>query len=181
MANFITQLSKGFVRSAVNQVGRDYGKTISNQIFGDSHATPVRMVKIDRGHVTHSLHHTQQDGVTEVAYHKQEIFNWQDIACLILSPLVIIVGPLVYGVYAAYYLFKNSTTFIVWSDCPKRIADRRHKCGYRLEAQGIHKEKLEVYNIYLDSKTIWKGKIKGFIWLVSFGITLAVNYFLFNI
>lgn len=181
MANFITQLSKGFVRSAVNQVGRDYGKTISNQIFGDAHASPVRMVRKDKSYIAHSLNNIEQDGSTEVAYHKQEIFTWQDIACLILSPLVIIVGPLVYGVYAAYYLFKNSTTFIVWSDCPKRIADRRHKCGYRLEAQGIHKEKLEVYNRYLDSKTIWKGKIKGFIWLVSLGITLVVNYFLFNI
>lgn len=180
MANFITQLSKGFVRSAVNQVGRDYGKTISNQIFGDAHASPVRMVRKDKSYIAHSLNNIEQDGSTEVAYHKQEIVSWQDIACLILSPLMIIVGPLLYGAYATSYLLKKSTTFIVWSDCPKRVADRRYKGGFRLEEQGVHKEKIEVYNGYLDNKTIWKGKIKGVIWLVGMCVTIVVNYYIYK-
>ncbi len=32
-----------FLKSAVNQVGRDLGKVISNQIFKDAHSTPIRM------------------------------------------------------------------------------------------------------------------------------------------
>ena len=40
MGNFIQNLAKGFIRSAVNQVGRDGGKIISNQIYGDAHSTP---------------------------------------------------------------------------------------------------------------------------------------------
>lgn len=32
-----------FLKSAINQVGRDFGKVISNQIFKDAHAAPIRM------------------------------------------------------------------------------------------------------------------------------------------
>lgn len=42
--SFLTQLGKGFIRSAVNQVGRDGGKIISNQIYGNQHSTPIRIV-----------------------------------------------------------------------------------------------------------------------------------------
>ena len=41
---FLSNLGKGFIRSAVNQVGRDGGKVISNNIYGNAHATPVRRV-----------------------------------------------------------------------------------------------------------------------------------------
>lgn len=33
-----------FLKSAINQVGRDLGKVLSNQLFNDSHSTPLRMV-----------------------------------------------------------------------------------------------------------------------------------------
>jgi hypothetical protein len=33
-----------FLKSIINQVGRDTGKVISNQIFKNSHSTPIRMV-----------------------------------------------------------------------------------------------------------------------------------------
>ncbi len=33
-----------FLKSAINQVGRDMGKVVSNQIFKDSHSTPYRRV-----------------------------------------------------------------------------------------------------------------------------------------
>lgn len=47
--SFITNLAKGFVRSTVNQVGRDTGKIISNKIYGDAHATPIKGVKCEKG------------------------------------------------------------------------------------------------------------------------------------
>jgi hypothetical protein len=43
MSKFVKQLAKGFVRSAVNQVGRDGGKVISNKVYGDKHSRPVRV------------------------------------------------------------------------------------------------------------------------------------------
>ena len=33
-----------FLKSAINQVGRDMGKVVSNQVFKDSHSTPYRRV-----------------------------------------------------------------------------------------------------------------------------------------
>lgn len=41
---FAKNLGKGFIRSAVNQVGRDAGKVVSNQVYGDAHSTPHRIV-----------------------------------------------------------------------------------------------------------------------------------------
>ena len=37
-------LGNVFVRSVVREVGRNYGKSISNGLLGNSHATPVRVV-----------------------------------------------------------------------------------------------------------------------------------------
>ena len=38
-------LGEKFISSAVRQVGRDLGKTVSNQLFGDAHSTPIRRVQ----------------------------------------------------------------------------------------------------------------------------------------
>jgi hypothetical protein len=38
---FLGSLTKGFIKSAVNQVGRDGGKVISNKVYGNSHSTPI--------------------------------------------------------------------------------------------------------------------------------------------
>jgi hypothetical protein len=47
--SFLTNLAKGFVRSTVNQVGRDTGKIISNKIYGDAHSTPIKGVRHENG------------------------------------------------------------------------------------------------------------------------------------
>ena len=38
-------LLEKFISSAVRQVGKDTGKVISNGLYGDAHATPVRHIK----------------------------------------------------------------------------------------------------------------------------------------
>ena len=40
-----SSLGQTFIKSMVRQVGRDAGKVVSNKAFGDSHATPIRMVQ----------------------------------------------------------------------------------------------------------------------------------------
>ena len=37
-------LASTFTNSIVREIGRNYGKSISNDLLGDSHSTPVRMV-----------------------------------------------------------------------------------------------------------------------------------------
>jgi hypothetical protein len=41
-------LGEKFISSAVRQIGRDLGKTVSNELFGDAHSTPVRHIKGDQ-------------------------------------------------------------------------------------------------------------------------------------
>ncbi len=48
-----------FLKSAINQVGRDMGKVISNQIFKDSHSTPYRRVGQNYENSTSSNFETQ--------------------------------------------------------------------------------------------------------------------------
>jgi hypothetical protein len=43
--SFLNNLFKGFIRSSVNQVGRDGGRVISNQLYGDSYSSPVRVTQ----------------------------------------------------------------------------------------------------------------------------------------
>lgn len=45
-SSFFGQLVKGFMRSAVNQVGRDGGRVVSNQIYGDAHSAPIRGIGV---------------------------------------------------------------------------------------------------------------------------------------
>ena len=172
----MNSLCKGFIRSAVNQVGRDYGRTISNQIFGDSHATPVRVVKTDRSNILWAP--GQPNKENEIEYHKQDIINWQDVACLMLSPLMILIGPIVYGIFTLIYLFKDTTAFTVYTNEPRRIPDRRYSVGYRVVPQGVHKERIEIPNYLLDSKTIAKGKIRVGVWAIATVITTVVNVLL---
>ena len=40
--SYLNNLAKGFVKSAVKQVGREGGKVISNQIYGNVHSKPLR-------------------------------------------------------------------------------------------------------------------------------------------
>jgi len=35
----------GFLRSAINQVGRDMGRVVSNQVFKDAHSIPIRRAR----------------------------------------------------------------------------------------------------------------------------------------
>ena len=37
-------LAKTFTSAIVREIGRNYGKAVSNSLMGDSHSTPVRMV-----------------------------------------------------------------------------------------------------------------------------------------
>lgn len=42
--SFASNLAKGFIRSAVNQVGRDGGKVVSNALYKGRNYTPIANV-----------------------------------------------------------------------------------------------------------------------------------------
>ena len=42
--SFARQLGEGFVRSTVNQVGRQTGNVIANGIYGNAHSIPFKTI-----------------------------------------------------------------------------------------------------------------------------------------
>lgn len=52
-----------FVKSLINQVGRDAGRVVSNQIFKDAHSTPYR--RVGGTYRTHSDSNNQQNYIPE--------------------------------------------------------------------------------------------------------------------
>jgi len=76
---FMKNLAKGFIKSAVNQVGRDGGKVISNKVYGNSHSTPIFVSSNIQTNGTELINKTEYIGVK---------WFW----ALLLSGLVPIIG-----------------------------------------------------------------------------------------
>lgn len=66
MGSFISGLAKGFVRSAVNQVGRDAGRVVSNNIYGDAHSIPHRNVSAGGAGRVSSVGKVENEGIQPI-------------------------------------------------------------------------------------------------------------------
>ena len=81
--------------SAVHQVGRDLGKTISNQLFGDAHATPVRHIKSSQNQqlnlsslpTDEMIKIRREQREIESEQRKQKIKTWVIILVLVLGSM----------------------------------------------------------------------------------------------
>ena len=94
--SFGTQLFQGFVKSAVNQVGRDGGKVISNRVYDNAHSTPIRGISNLR-----STHRTEMQSMDQLTFLTSPlyIYVFMFLGELILSPL----GVLNHGANAVKY------------------------------------------------------------------------------
>ncbi|MCD7714305.1 MAG: hypothetical protein LUI08_05210 [Prevotella sp.] len=75
--SFFGSLARGFVRSAVNQVGRDSGRVVSNSIYGDKHAIPVRHVGSAAEVIEENGLQPDADGVVAVARPDLNVGNFR--------------------------------------------------------------------------------------------------------
>lgn len=126
MSNFINQLAKGFVRSAVNQVGRDSGRVISNTIYNGQNYVPV-------SDVTEPSQTRHQSGdFPSNAYSKTVPFTtgkivWLVVLCIFFN-IIGSIGVLIYGI-AKYFTTSDK---MVWQESvPMYASDRRYKSGQR--------------------------------------------------
>ncbi|MDR7131650.1 hypothetical protein J2X69_004014 [Algoriphagus sp. 4150] len=135
--SFIGSLAKGFVRSAVNQVGRDGGKVISNSVYQNRHATPIRIVgSINQASINSPSSeyaiNSRQDLVE--ARFQPELLESSAVLYVFIaigSIILPIVGP-VYWLYVSYRnFFKKYTKFYRFSQQPVYVRDRRFKTGQR--------------------------------------------------
>lgn len=74
-----------FLTSTVNQVGRDLGKVISNQLFGDAHSTPIRRVTQQPDLLTGGQQSGEDAHVSEL---KRKITIWTIVIVLIAGVIV---------------------------------------------------------------------------------------------
>lgn len=145
--SFLANLGKGFVRSAVNQVGRDGGRVISNSLYGDAHATPIRRV----GEQAQSApQQPNREGVVEVTAdevrqsyiesgYKLKLSRTsvgQVIGVALLGVIPVFISSLAF-VFAAirrvWYFFTDDAVYAKRAMVARRVPDKRYSRGYRVE------------------------------------------------
>lgn len=153
MSNFAKNLAKGFVRSAVNQVGRDGGRVVSNSIYNGKNYVPVSQVSPIKDQQQHnSMDETPGvnsiqfgQSVPENAIVVDKPFSTGKIIGLFLISFFFSVlgaiGVLIYGV--SKYL--DTSSKIQWYESiPQYAQDRRYKTGVRYLGMANVKRELRV-------------------------------------
>ena len=93
--SFINNLAKGFFRSAVNQVGRDGGKVISNKVYGNSHSTPLNITR------------NTDINVSENPIEEKEYVFIKFLWAILLSALIPLIGSVIV-IYRGYVNIKKN-------------------------------------------------------------------------
>lgn len=174
MVSFINGLAKGFFRSAVNQVGRDAGKVVSNGIYGDRHSTPVRKVSsssriVDRGNVEN-----EQIQIIEPSATKAIIWSLVGLLFgLVGSAVLLVVGfsKLRGKYFVEAWQYQSQAVY---------VADGRYKNGKRYDGHDMTRRKIKMEaNEYEVERNERIAKIylwAGFVSLVLFvTVIMAAN------
>ncbi|MEO6131984.1 MAG: hypothetical protein ABIQ02_09045 [Saprospiraceae bacterium] len=139
---FVNNLARGFVRAAVNQVGRDGGKFISNKVYGNRHSTPIRIARepdIHQGSEIQpetdeiNIPPSSREELLSEGY-KTDYFNsseWAYPFILLGSIILPIIGPLYWIIVGSRNLFQDRTKFYTFDQEPVFTSDRRYKTGVR--------------------------------------------------
>lgn len=139
---FAKNLGKGFIRSAVNQVGRDAGKVVSNQVYGDAHSTPHRIVD------NKTIHNNEDN---ETAEYIKSHSTFGIFIRILLAFLCNILGGVVLLIYGIKKKSKASfATVYKYESVPTYENDRRYKSGVRYAGDITVKKK---YQMQADSDT----------------------------
>ena len=191
MSKFISNLGKGFVRSAVNQVGRDTGKVISNTIYGDLHATPVR--RVFSNNKNNYFTNTGQpisdnelrnimleEGYNPVFFKyripfKVFLFLLGILHCSMFyfSSVYLTIIPAIWLLYIGIKrIFSNKIRYCKYENIPQYVPDRRYKTGTRFA--GYSREKI-VFKIIANEQQQQKLKKIGFIYICLSGLMALIS------
>lgn len=170
MGSFINGLAKGFIRSAVNQVGRDAGRVVSNNIYGDAHSIPHRNVSAGgAGRIT-GVGKVEDEGIQPIVPSVGAAWFWGFVGfvfSIIGGVVLLIVG---------YRKLKNKHTAYGWQYTSQAVyvADNRYKRGERYDGRQLSRRKVEIeaddYTIAINEKI---AKI-----YLYFGFTAVLGYIL---
>lgn len=140
MGSFINGLAKGFVRSAVNQVGRDAGRVVSNNIYGDAHSIPHRNVSAGGAGRVSSVGKVEDEGIQPIVPSVVAAWFWGFVGfvfSIIGGVVLLIVG---------YRKLKNKYTAYGWQYTSQAVyvADGRYKGGERYDGHQMSRRKVEI-------------------------------------
>ena len=170
MGSFINGLAKGFVRSAVNQVGRDAGRVVSNQLYGDAHSTPHRNVSAGGAGRVSSVGQVEGEGIQPIVPSVCVAWIWGFVGFLfsiIGGVILLIVG---------YRKLKRKYTAYGWQYESRAVyvADGRYKRGERYDGHQLYRRRVE---IEADDYIIAKNEKIAKIYLY-FGFAAVLGYIL---
>lgn len=120
--SFLKNLTKGFIRSAVNQVGRDGGRVISNKVYKGKHATPIKSTSNE------STYHdgTVQTEIGTFPYQVKGIglsFIAEMVGAFIISLIYPPYTPLVIILYAVGTFFNPMVEAYVYTNSRRVLMD----------------------------------------------------------
>lgn len=170
MGSFINELAKGFVRSAVNQVGRDAGRVVSNNVYGNAHSIPHRNVSAGgAGRIT-GVGKVEDEGVQPIVPSVGAAWFWGFVGfmfSIIGGVVLLIVG---------YRKLKNKYTAYGWQYESRAVyvADGRYKRGERYDGHQLSRRKVE---IEADDYIIARNEKIAKIYLY-FGFAAVLGYIL---
>ena len=163
---FIGNLAKGFVRSTVNQVGRDTGRVISGKLY-----TTRTRSKIDTNFPENSSREDLLAKGYKISTLRLPVAGYFWIGLFSLIPLV---GSIIWLYKSIKNFFKTKTDCYTYTTRTIYARDRRYRTGARYE--GSYQEKLYYTNKIKATKkerNIYIGK--GFI-----ALFLAFAFFYFH-
>lgn len=191
--SFIKNLTKGFVRSTINQVGRDGGKVISNQIYGDAHSTPYRRVE----GVTELQPESQHENIVDTKREIPKSTTGKKIIYAILAyfagglsgmlfnvfPLLCIIPPAIFAYigYARSHKDEYHVNLVEHISMPTYVIDRRFKDGRRYAGDVIQKRTTKTTATPEEEEEIIKrAKYWYYVSAAILIFGLAVGFYLMN-
>lgn len=125
--SFFGKLAKGFIRSAVNQVGRDGGRVISNQVYGDSHSTPIRKT----GELT-SASRNQEPIIVDAGNAEYDAVISKELPLWIVAIVCTCgIASIIAFFKGLHYYRKKTVTYKRYEVEQVPIIDNRYKSGIR--------------------------------------------------
>jgi hypothetical protein len=166
--SFGIQLAEGFVRSTVNQVGRQTGNVIANNIYGDAHSTPFKIIT----EANKNVYLTEPiEEPTEYQFDKPIYVLWF-LLYFIFWPI-----PFIYGIYLYFSKKVNCYNF---STHEAYVEDRRYKTGVR--SVGIRTIKNNIsFPIDECSEELVEQKKKAALIILSPVIAICALFIIFSL
>lgn len=166
--SFGMQLAEGFVRSTVNQVGRQTGNVIANNIYGNAHSTPFKIIT----EANKNVYLTEPiEEPTEYQFDKPIYILWF-LLYFIFWPI-----PIIYGIYL---YMNNNVKCYNFSTHEAYVEDRRYKTGVR--TVGIRTIKNNIsFPIDECSEELVEQKKKAALIILSPVIAVCVLFIIFSL